>query len=100
MHGAEKSDPRHTMRRTSNEAGHPAKEWVERRGGAAGNAREPHGGRTQDRETPLSGIERIRKVAKERKGERFTTLLHHIDVPLLEQAYIGRNGKRRLVLTE
>jgi RNA-directed DNA polymerase len=36
---------------------------------------------------PLSGIERIRKVARERKGEKFTTLLHHVDVALLEQAY-------------
>jgi hypothetical protein len=26
-------------------------------------------------------------VAREKKGERFTTLLHHIDATLLRQAY-------------
>jgi group II intron reverse transcriptase/maturase len=32
-------------------------------------------------------LERIRKVAKERKKERFTTLFHHISTDLLEQAF-------------
>jgi hypothetical protein len=35
----------------------------------------------------LSGIERVRKAAKERKAEKFTTLLHHIDTALLHQTY-------------
>jgi group II intron reverse transcriptase/maturase len=60
---------------------------MEQRGRAEGNGREPHGDRTQDRGAPLSGIARIREAARERKGDRFTTLLHHIDVALLEQAY-------------
>jgi len=34
-------------------------------------------------------LERIRKVAKERKKERFTALLHHINVDLLEEAFYG-----------
>jgi len=32
-------------------------------------------------------LERIRKVARERKKERFTALLHHISVDLLEEAF-------------
>jgi retron-type reverse transcriptase len=32
-------------------------------------------------------LERIRKVARERKKERFTALFHHIGVDLLEQAF-------------
>jgi retron-type reverse transcriptase len=32
-------------------------------------------------------LERIRKVARERKTEKFTTLLHHINIDLLEQAF-------------
>jgi RNA-directed DNA polymerase len=32
-------------------------------------------------------LERIRKVATERKKERFTTLFHHIDPDLLEEAF-------------
>lgn len=33
-------------------------------------------------------IERIGRVARERKGERFTTLLGHMRVPLLQEAYM------------
>ena len=33
------------------------------------------------------GLDRVRQAAKERKGERFTALLHHIDVDLLRSAY-------------
>jgi retron-type reverse transcriptase len=32
-------------------------------------------------------LERIRKVAKERKKERFTALLHHISIDLLDEAF-------------
>jgi group II intron reverse transcriptase/maturase len=32
-------------------------------------------------------LERIRKVAKERKKERFTALFHHISIDLLEEAF-------------
>ncbi len=57
------------------------------KGGAKGNAAGSHGVRAQDRAAPSLGIDRIRKTARERKGERFTTLLHHIDAALLQQAY-------------
>ena len=33
------------------------------------------------------GLDRVRQAAKEQKGERFTALLHHIDVELLGLAY-------------
>ena len=33
------------------------------------------------------GLDRVRQAAKEQKGERFTALLHHIDVDLLGSAY-------------
>jgi group II intron reverse transcriptase/maturase len=62
-------------------------ERVERRAGAEGNAGEPHTDRAQHRVTASPGLARIRKAASEREGERFTTLLHHIDAGLLEQAY-------------
>jgi group II intron reverse transcriptase/maturase len=60
---------------------------VEPRAGAKGNENDPHEGRARERETSRLGIERVRKAARERKGERFTTLLHHIDATLLRQAY-------------
>jgi hypothetical protein len=33
------------------------------------------------------GLERVRRAAKLNKEERFTALLHHVDVALLRQAY-------------
>jgi len=57
------------------------------RAGAKGNAAGPRGVRAQERAAPSSGIDRVRKAAQERKGERFTILLHHIDAKLLHQAY-------------
>jgi len=47
----------------------------------------PHGVRAQNRAAPSSGIDRVRKAARERKAEKFTSLLHHIDAALLRQSY-------------
>ena len=33
------------------------------------------------------GLERVRQAAQRSRGERFTALLHHIDLPLLRAAY-------------
>src|SRR6202030_4157351 len=44
-------------------------------------------GRAQSRETVSQGLERIRQAARQRKKERFTTLLHHVSVDLLRQAF-------------
>jgi RNA-directed DNA polymerase len=87
MNGHEKSDPAIIAMKPTNEPGRPGKERVERRAGAEGSAVDPHGVRAQDRAAPSSGIDRVRKTAQERKAERFTTLLHHIDASLLQQAY-------------
>ena len=87
MNGNEKSDPAIVAMKPANEPGRPGKERVERRAGAEGNAVGPHGVRAQDRAAPSLGIDRVRKTAQQRKGERFTTLLHHIDAALLRQAY-------------
>ena len=35
-------------------------------------------------------LDRIRKVAKERKKEKFTALFHHLSLGLLEQAFFER----------
>jgi group II intron reverse transcriptase/maturase len=44
-------------------------------------------GRMQSRGTVKQALERIRKAARERKKERFTSLLHHISIEHLEQAF-------------
>ena len=64
-----------------------AAEPVERRAGAKGNADQQSTGRAQNRESVSQALERIRKVAKERKKERFTALFHHISIDLLEEAF-------------
>ncbi len=87
MNGQEKSDPAIVAVKSANKAGRPAAERMEPRAGAEGNARQPHTDRTQNRAAVSPGLARIREAARDRKGERFTTLLHHIDVALLEQAY-------------
>jgi hypothetical protein len=43
--------------------------------------------RTPSRESMSHGLDRVRQAAKEQKGERFTALLHHIDVELLGSVY-------------
>lgn len=87
MNGDEKSDPAIVAVKPANEPRRRGEERVERRAGAEGNADEPHEVRAQHRAASSPGIARIRKAAQERKGERFTTLLHHIDATLLDQAY-------------
>ena len=87
MNGDEKSDLAIVAVKSANEPVRPGEEWMERRAGAEGNAEGPHGVRAQNRATPSSGIDRVRKAARERKEEKFTTLLHHIDAALLRQSY-------------
>jgi group II intron reverse transcriptase/maturase len=56
-------------------------EEVEERDLAKGNPRQRPKGRTQSRGTLKRKLWRIRQVAKSRKGERFTSLWHHIYNP-------------------
>jgi RNA-directed DNA polymerase len=87
MNADEKSDPAIVAVKSANEPGRPGEEWMEPRAGAEGNVEGSHGVRAQNRATPSLGIDRVRKAAYERKTEKFTTLLHHIDAALLHQAY-------------
>lgn len=87
MQGHEKSDPFVVAMKPANEGGGPSEELVERREGAEGNAVEPGMRRTPIRESMCHGLDRVRRAARERKQERFTALLHHVDVNLLRAAY-------------
>ena len=60
---------------------------VERRAGAKGNTHQHNTYWTQSQARVTNALERIRKVARERKKERFTTLFQHINVDLLEEAF-------------
>ena len=96
MNGHEKSDPAIVAMKLTNKAepsaersaGEPyAAESVEQRAGTKGNAGQQSTRRTQSREGVSQALERIRKVARERKKERFTALFHHINIDLLEAAF-------------
>jgi RNA-directed DNA polymerase len=97
MHGHEKSDPAIVAMKPANKAdwtapersaAHPnAAEPVERRVGTKGNVDQQSTRRTQSRESVSQALERIRKVARERKQEKFTALFHHISIDLLEESF-------------
>jgi group II intron reverse transcriptase/maturase len=87
MHGRGKSDEAIVAGKLANKAERSAAEPVERRAEAEGNAGQSSTGRMQGRETASQGLERIRQAARERKKERFTSLLHHVSVDLLREAF-------------
>src|SRR5712675_2214648 len=84
-----KSDPAVVAAKLANKAERSAAEPVEPRAGTKGNANQQHSGRTQSRETVSQVLARIRQTARERKKERFTALLHHINVELLRDAFFA-----------
>ena len=97
MHGPEKSDPAIVAVKPANKVAHPAAEQsaaepataepAEPRVGTKGNADQQSTCRAQSRVSVSQALERIRKVARERKKERFTALFHHISIELLEQSF-------------
>ncbi len=97
MSGHEKSDFVIVAVKPANKAAHPAveqsavglaaAELVEPRTETKGNADQQSTCRAQSRVSVSQALERIRKVAKERKKEKFTALFHHISIELLEEAY-------------
>jgi RNA-directed DNA polymerase len=114
MHGHEKSDPVIVAGKSANKAIKPiaepsgwacAAEPVEPRTGTEGNADQQSTRQTQSWESVSQALERIRKLAKERKKEKFTALFHHIGIDLLEEAFYELNenaaaGVDRLTWTE
>jgi RNA-directed DNA polymerase len=64
-----------------------AAEAVEPRAETKENAEQQSTCRTQGRESVSQALDRIRRIARTRKQEKFTALLHHISVELLEEAF-------------
>jgi RNA-directed DNA polymerase len=57
--------------------------------GAEGNVGQQRTCRAQDRESVSQALDRVRQVARQRRKERFTTLFHHISVPMLRSAFFA-----------
>ena len=90
MHGREKSDSAIiAVKPTNNAVPTAAEPVVEPRAGAKGNASQQSTHRTQRRESVSQALERVRQAARQRKKERFTTLLHHISIDCLQMAFFA-----------
>jgi RNA-directed DNA polymerase len=87
MYGREKSDAVIVAEKPTNKAERSAAEPVEPRTATKGNADQQSTGRAQDRESVSQALERVRTAARQRKKEKFTSLLHHIDPAMLRMAF-------------
>jgi hypothetical protein len=89
VNGGEKSDPAIVAVKPANEAAPAAEERGEPRAGTKGNAGRQSTLRAQDRAGVKQALDRVGQAARQRKGETFTTLLHHVSVPLLRESFLA-----------
>src|SRR6202162_5373927 len=87
MHESEKSDSVVVAGKPTNKAARAGAEPVEPRTGTKGNVGQQSTRRAQDRESVSQALERVRQAARQRKKERFTSLLHHVDLAMLRTAF-------------
>lgn len=83
----EKSDSAVVAAKLANKAERSAAEPAEPRAETEGNADQQSMRRAQDRGSVSHALDRVRQAAKERKKEKFTALLHHVDIAMLETAF-------------
>jgi RNA-directed DNA polymerase len=96
MNGGEESDGVVVPMKSSNKAAEQqaeAAERVEGRTPTKENIGQDHTSPAQDGRGVSQGLAGVRQVARERKQERFTTLLHHVTVDLLRQSYLHMQKK-------
>src|SRR6516225_8051456 len=86
MNGCEKSGPVVVAVRAPNKAGRPAAEARERRAGTEGKAGQLGTHRALNRARVSQALERLRQAARQRKKDRFTALLHHVNLDSLRAA--------------
>src|SRR5258706_4196670 len=87
MYEPEKSDAVVVAVKPTNKAERSAAEPVEPRTATKGNAGQQSTRRAQDRVSVSQALERVRQAARQRKKERFTALLHHVDPAMLRTAF-------------
>ncbi|MGY3621757.1 hypothetical protein ACVJGD_007953 [Bradyrhizobium sp. USDA 10063] len=93
MNDLEKSDSAIVAMKSPNKAGGTVAEAMERRAGTKGNARQQSTLRTQGRDRVIQELDRVRQAARQRKKERFTALLHHINTDTLRMAFYALKRK-------
>src|SRR6202043_3794699 len=87
MHRRGEPDSAIVAGKPTNKVERSAADPVGPRAEAKGNARQQSTDRTQSRGTVSQALERIRQAARQRKKEKFTALLHHISIDLLDEAF-------------
>ncbi len=103
MNGREKSGPAVVASRRkaaglprgkpTNKAERSAAESGQPRAGAEGNADQHSTHRTLSRERVTQALARVRQAARQKKKERFTALLHHVNLDSLRQAFYALKRK-------
>src|SRR5229473_3456070 len=86
-HVPEKSDCVVIPVNQPNKGGQPSAEVGEERAQTRENIVQSHMHPTQNGRRMSQGLDGVRKVARERKQERFTALLHHLNVDLLRDSF-------------
>ncbi len=93
MNEPKKSDSTKVAMKSANNVVRTTAESAERRVGTEGNANQQRTNRTQGRDHVSQALERVRQVAKTRKKERFTALLHHVSIDLLRWSFYALSRK-------
>ena len=87
VYAGEESDCAAVPMKPPNNEAQASAEAVEGRARTKENIRQSHTPPAQDGQRVSQGLAGVRKVARERKQERFTTLLHHLTIDLLRESY-------------
>lgn len=87
MNGVEESDRSVVPLSQPNKAEPSAAEVGEGRGRTQENTWQSHTLSTQSEAGVSQGLQSVRQAARERKRERFTALLHHVNVDLLRESF-------------
>jgi hypothetical protein len=93
VYAMEESDCRVVPVKQPNKEGKPLAEAVEGRRQPKENVAQSNIQPTQSGERVYQGLSGVRRVARERKQERFTALLHHVTVSLLRESFGALNWR-------
>ena len=89
MHATRKSDGNIVPKKRTNKEGRSSAESVEGRTPTKRNTGQSPTVRTQGRGAVSRGLSSVRQAAQRSKEERFTALLHHVNVDLLAKSYFS-----------
>jgi len=93
MHACGESDEQVVPAKRSNKEEESSAEGVEGSCSTKGNTEEAHTCRTQGRERVSQGLGGVREAARRDKKQKFTALLHHVNIDLLRNSFYSLKRK-------